>query len=196
LDALEPIKIEITWTPDTTFSFSRRIFPSASRFSEARQDDGFEVLAEIPRLPTSSDASLEDDVTTVMMRHIPHSVTQAYLLQVLDDSGFQNLYDFAHLRSDLRSRYDGNRGMAFVNFTSPRVARSFFARFHGHKKIGDHSVPNQVLEVLPAKLQGFRCNAEQHVVGFQASQKTRKLKPVFLPKSPSDAEFLRSLAGR
>ncbi|CAK0893398.1 unnamed protein product [Prorocentrum cordatum] len=136
-------------------------------------------------------------VTTVMLRHVPEAVTQEGLLLELDRAGFALEYDFVHLRSDLRSRFSSDRGMAFVNFLTPQVAGAFSEAFHGAREVGGHALEAGCLEVLPAKIQGFALNAAQHYPSASAARRGfQRARPVFLPKTADAHAQLRSLMRR
>ncbi|CAK0803499.1 unnamed protein product [Prorocentrum cordatum] len=133
--------------------------------------------------------------TTVMLRHVPEAVTQESLILELDKAGFALEYDFVHLRSDLRSRFSSDRGMAFVNFLTPQSAGAFSQAFHGARQVGGHALEAGCLEVLPAKIQGFALNAAQHYPSASAARRGfRRARPVFLPKTADAHAQLWSLA--
>jgi hypothetical protein len=135
--------------------------------------------------------------TTVMLRHVPEAVTQESFILELDKAGFAGMYDFVHLRSDLRSRYNSDRGMAFVNFLTPQVAGAFSQAFHGNREVGGHALETGCcLEVLPAKIQGFALNAVQHCPSANAMRRGfRRARPVFLPKTAGAHAQLEALMG-
>ncbi|CAK0904811.1 unnamed protein product [Prorocentrum cordatum] len=129
-------------------------------------------------------ASAAGGFTTVMLRHVPEAVTQESLMLELDKAGFAFMYDFVHLRSDLRSRFSSDRGMAFVNFLTPQIAGAFSEAFHGACEVGGHALEAGCLEVLPAKIQGFALNAAQHHSSASVAHRgCRRARPVFLPKT-------------
>jgi hypothetical protein len=65
--------------------------------------------------------ALEPGLTTVLVRGLPDSSSAKEVFQHLDDLGFVDLYDYAHLPTDTRTRL--LRGFGFVNFPDPRDAR-------------------------------------------------------------------------
>jgi len=70
--------------------------------------------------------------TTVMLRNLPNNYTRAMVLAMLDDEGFQGLYDFLYLPIDFNSR--ACLGYAFVNLTDPTFVPAFWEAFDGYAK--------------------------------------------------------------
>merc|ERR1712048_1476531 len=64
-----------------------------------------------------------------MLRNIPNDYTRDMLVQLLDEHGFQNLYNFVYLPIDFQSRK--GVGYAFVNLVTPGDAVRCFAHFEG-----------------------------------------------------------------
>jgi len=96
--------------------------------------------------------------TTVMIRYIPTKYTQQQLMREINCAGFLGKYDFFYCPSDLHRH--GNRGFAFINFTTPIHADLYYCAFHGRRF--QHYKSNTPLAVLPADRQGFEANAEQY----------------------------------
>jgi len=104
----------------------------------------------------SRDAPEQTQVTTLMIRNIPTDLTQKLLLQALDDTGFNGLYNFCYLP---RSFSDGlTIGYAFVNFVSVEVASSFIGAWHRQSRLGSSSTS---LSIRPAALQGLEANMKK-----------------------------------
>jgi len=61
--------------------------------------------------------------TTMMIRNIPYKYSVDELAAEIEDSGFQGMFDLVYL--PLLAKSLGNRGFAFVNFTSPTAACEF-----------------------------------------------------------------------
>eukprot|EP00933_Yihiella_yeosuensis_P041074 TRINITY_DN35510_c0_g1_i1.p1 TRINITY_DN35510_c0_g1~~TRINITY_DN35510_c0_g1_i1.p1 ORF type:complete len:361 (-),score=96.96 TRINITY_DN35510_c0_g1_i1:178-1146(-) len=80
----------------------------------------------------ASDAPPEPPVngSTVMLRNIPNRYTQDLLLQLLDEKGFKNKYDFVYLPMDFRNGV--NLGYAFVNTLTHQEALKAIEVFHGY----------------------------------------------------------------
>lgn len=68
--------------------------------------------------------------TTVMLRNMPNNYSRSMLLDLLDAEGFAGQYDFLYLPMDFQSR--ASLGYAFINFTSSRLAESFWHTFDGY----------------------------------------------------------------
>jgi len=96
--------------------------------------------------------------TTVMIRYIPTKYTQQQLMREINCAGFLGKYDFFYCPSDLHRH--GNRGFAFINFTTPENAGLYYNAFHGGRF--QHYKSDAPLVVLPADRQGFEANAEQY----------------------------------
>merc|ERR1719413_62249 len=77
----------------------------------------------------SSPVADQDLRTTLMMRNIPSQYTRADLLDLLDQQGFQGLYDFAYLAIDFKTEL--NHGYAFINFVTVESTNKFRAHFVG-----------------------------------------------------------------
>ncbi|CAK0796927.1 unnamed protein product [Prorocentrum cordatum] len=133
--------------------------------------------------PLKSPSPLDSDMTTAMVRHIPDTVSQDRFMAEVDEAGFEGLYDFLHVRTDLRSRHTAGRGVAFVNFLTPQVASDFYKAFQGRRPLGWHDPSSASLEVLPAKIQGFVANAVQHIPDGLCRGGPRRNRPTFLPKT-------------
>lgn len=67
--------------------------------------------------------------TTVMLRNLPNRYTQYMLLTLLDEHGFERLFDFVYLPMDFRNGV--NLGYAFVNLLSHQDAVNLMKTFHG-----------------------------------------------------------------
>mmetsp|Transcript_123849 Transcript_123849/g.194262 ORF Transcript_123849/g.194262 Transcript_123849/m.194262 type:complete len:156 (+) Transcript_123849:65-532(+) len=67
--------------------------------------------------------------TTVMIRHIACRYSQDQVMDILDDAGLRDKYDFVHLPSNPARQ--ANLGYVFVNFTSPAYVDECKARFDG-----------------------------------------------------------------
>jgi len=67
--------------------------------------------------------------TTVMMKNIPNNYTRDMFLALLDEEGFEGLYDFVYLPCDFNR--DANLGYAFVNMTSAHAVEALWNAFDG-----------------------------------------------------------------
>eukprot|EP00443_Scrippsiella_acuminata_P007921 CAMPEP_0115323580 /NCGR_PEP_ID=MMETSP0270-20121206/82019_1 /TAXON_ID=71861 /ORGANISM="Scrippsiella trochoidea, Strain CCMP3099" /LENGTH=483 /DNA_ID=CAMNT_0002743637 /DNA_START=171 /DNA_END=1620 /DNA_ORIENTATION=+ len=120
--------------------------------------------------------------TTVMMRHIPGKYTQQKLMREINSVGFLGKYDFFYLPMQPQSR--GNRGFAFVNFSTAEDAESFYHTFHGRRL--RHFRSEQAVAVMPADLQGFERNAAHYA-------SIRKMGSRWRPLQNGRALFFRPL---
>ena len=81
--------------------------------------------------------------TTVMLKNLPNNYSRDMFLKMLDDNGFQGLYDFVYLPFDFF--LDANLGYAFVNMVSAKSVDRFRKTFEG---FADWSFPSaKVCEV-------------------------------------------------
>ena len=92
--------------------------------------------------------------TTVMLRKLPLSCTQQALRHLLDENGFESLYDFLYVPQKMLSHM--SFGYAFINFVSVEVVKSFREHFEGLE------YGHQRLQVQWAKVQGLKENVERY----------------------------------
>merc|ERR1712061_709376 len=104
--------------------------------------------------------------TTVIMRNIPGEYARADLLGLIDQQGFNGLYDLVYLPLDFRSEL--NHGYAFINFTTAENAERFRDHFMG---FSDWSVPSERicdvswserLQSIDAIIQRYRDSPMMH----------------------------------
>jgi hypothetical protein len=67
--------------------------------------------------------------TTVVLRNVPSHFSKAELLNILDDAGFSERYDFVYLPTNFRSMTAF--GYAIVNFSDPADAQAALDQFSG-----------------------------------------------------------------
>jgi len=96
----------------------------------------------------------KSDVTTLMIRNIPYSVTEEELTNICNTIGFFQSFDFLYVPP---SRYTKNKftnkGYAFINFLAPQVAAQFLTDLNGSKLPGTTS--DRHVEVRAAVFQGL-----------------------------------------
>lgn len=97
----------------------------------------------------------KEDITTLMVRNLPHNLTQRSLLEELDNSGFEGLYDFVYMPGSFTARR--TNGYAFVNFISPISVAPFMGAWHRSRRFGltEH---DPLLNISPASVQGLKAN--------------------------------------
>eukprot|EP00928_Gymnodinium_smaydae_P086975 TRINITY_DN7134_c0_g2_i1.p1 TRINITY_DN7134_c0_g2~~TRINITY_DN7134_c0_g2_i1.p1 ORF type:complete len:294 (-),score=34.72 TRINITY_DN7134_c0_g2_i1:694-1575(-) len=98
--------------------------------------------------------------TSVMVRHISYRCTRFLFCNQLDNSGFQDLYDYVYV--PVNTVRGTSKGYAFVNFVDDCAAFKFKLRFDG--RLMD-AIPggNRRVEVLPANLQGYAENSAHYI---------------------------------
>mmetsp|Transcript_44212 Transcript_44212/g.130959 ORF Transcript_44212/g.130959 Transcript_44212/m.130959 type:complete len:423 (-) Transcript_44212:38-1306(-) len=79
--------------------------------------------------PPAANQTPPDQLTTVMLRNIPNRYNSGTLIGLLDEHGFQGLYDFVYLPMDFQNGV--NLGYAFVNLPANTDALRFKEVFHG-----------------------------------------------------------------
>ncbi|CAK0800980.1 unnamed protein product [Prorocentrum cordatum] len=104
-------------------------------------------------------SGLEDPgkITTMMVSNLPLRLQRSELMDMLDGSGFDGVYDFCYVPSDFHSGM--NNGHAFINFHDHGTAVRFKEAWHAAAPFRDYS-DSQTLRVVPARIQGLRANAK------------------------------------
>ena len=141
-------------------------------------------------------------LTTAMVRNLPAKYTRRKFVSAINTAGLAGQYDFAYVPMD--SRRHTNRGVGFVNFTTPEAADRFYQLFHdkllpssglggGGKDPrvplpsgglgGGGREPQVPLVVLPADMQGFEQNAVHHL--SVRKEKNADAQPLFLRPLPA-----------
>merc|ERR1719316_342638 len=120
------------------------------------------------------------EVTTLMIRGIPCSLSQERLMLFLDQSGLRGKYDFFYMPRAGRSR--SNLGYAFVNFTDS--ASSALACSMAQGVALDPGRSKKVCTVTAAHIQGLE-ELKRHFRKTAVSRGTRG--PVYLGAGNSQA---------
>eukprot|EP00928_Gymnodinium_smaydae_P075994 TRINITY_DN589_c2_g1_i1.p1 TRINITY_DN589_c2_g1~~TRINITY_DN589_c2_g1_i1.p1 ORF type:complete len:906 (+),score=181.80 TRINITY_DN589_c2_g1_i1:381-2720(+) len=136
-----------------------RVFLQLSQLTEAssRALEVSQARPEHGQVSFSSDGwpkkLLSDGVTTVMIRNLPDTLTQASLMAAMDTTGFRDQYDFAYLPCSFTSQEA--KGFAFVNFQSSTIAQEFAFSWHGTRRFG---LDSKALNISEAAVQGKDAN--------------------------------------
>mmetsp|Transcript_68304 Transcript_68304/g.107599 ORF Transcript_68304/g.107599 Transcript_68304/m.107599 type:complete len:230 (+) Transcript_68304:3-692(+) len=107
---------------------------------------------ESPSLPENK---REDEKrTTILLRNLPASLTQADFVKKLQATRYNGLFDFVHMPMTLKA--DGNFGYAFVNFTDAKVAVDLMRRLQSLE------FDEKEWRGVWSKNQGIRANVEHY----------------------------------
>lgn len=100
----------------------------------------------------NANPELVDNITTLMVRNIPCSISQETLISLLDSNGLMGKYDFVYLpRAGNNTSKSSNLGYAFINLVDHKSAELCAARFNGTAL---HARSLKVCRVTPAEIQG------------------------------------------
>lgn len=148
----------------------------ADKFFLAQGEANMEVLVEVLRnlkraagyvtaSPGHGDSDMEhhnvlaphiaEDVTTLMF-DIPCRFTQQAIMDVINDAGFEDTYDFLYVPFRNRS----NRGYAYVNFMDHKHAVAFAKMFMNHRFTGNSE---KKCIVKAADTQGREANINRNI---------------------------------
>jgi len=140
-DKLDPEVYEPGKYSDDVQSKLDEVIPSSQAQQELTQQAWQPVSAQflavllpvqpLQPLPMVQQAALEhrERRTTVMMKNIPNNYTRNMFLEMLNEEGFEGLYDFVYLPCDFNR--DANLGYAFVNLTRADAVEAFWKTFAG-----------------------------------------------------------------
>lgn len=106
----------------------------------------------------SSTEEPNQDVTTLMIRNLPTSLSQSALIEELDASGFAGLYDFVYMPSVFDT--GEGKGFAFVNLVSVAAAGALVGKWHKSRRFGI-KINDPSLNLSPAAVQGFAANVKK-----------------------------------
>eukprot|EP00928_Gymnodinium_smaydae_P049902 TRINITY_DN3350_c0_g8_i1.p1 TRINITY_DN3350_c0_g8~~TRINITY_DN3350_c0_g8_i1.p1 ORF type:complete len:162 (-),score=24.25 TRINITY_DN3350_c0_g8_i1:126-611(-) len=109
-------------------------------------------LAHSSRPPALTASSSE---VTMMLKHIPCSVTDELVTSILNERGFEGLFDYVHVPM---RRNSSNLGFCFVNFMKEEDALRFQDEFAGFKFPGSNSYKQ--CHVTLAHVQGREANIQ------------------------------------
>ncbi|KAF4680545.1 hypothetical protein FOZ60_013276 [Perkinsus olseni] len=105
-----------------------------------------------------------------------HDIDDSELIQEVTATGFGGTFDFFYLPMDHSTR--ANFGYCFINFTTPAVASLFTHVFSGKQL--KMSTSRKIIEIVPAKLQGFDANLLHYSKKAVSSDSEEEFRPLFL----------------
>jgi len=127
---------------------------------------------KLPSISTGNAISSSEPITTLMIQNLMSEVQQQEVLEELNRSGFENLYDFCYLPCDFSKKVAMGLGFAFVNFVSEGAALMFMSEWHGSRRFG----LEVALSICPASVQGYQENVNKWSV-----KALRRRNPNFRP---------------
>jgi len=101
-------------------------------------------------------ATGNQQLTTVLVRNVPHGVAREEVLLAVNTRGFEGAYDLLYLPMDFRTHE--NKGYCFLNLVSEELARSFMGAFNGFSEWPMRS--RRVCTVEWSVTQGFNLIAD------------------------------------
>merc|ERR1719507_2752259 len=137
-----------------------------------------ETLTE-PETPTPRAGNLEESFTTLMIRNLPHDLTQLDLIAELDENGFEQAYDFLYMPSNFCS--GRGKGYAFINFTQQEAAQRFVSEWHKGVRFGA-ARDRGGLSISAAAVQGREANIKKWDVPRMRRVKNPNFRPLIAVK--------------
>jgi hypothetical protein len=119
--------------------------------------------------------SMDQHMTTIMIRNIPRKCTQRMLMVDVVAGGYESVVDFVYLPTDISS--GRNLGYAFINFIHPHYAKCFRESFH-KKHLTSMRGSRAGLSVSYAVIQGLEANLENVL---KSASVNRIRNPEYLP---------------
>jgi len=171
-----------------------------SDVSTTTETDGCQSCCETltePGTPTTCPRTLKEEFTTLMIRNLPHDITQMDLLAELHENGFEGAYDFLYMPANFCS--GRGKGYAFINFTRKSTARRFVSEWHKGLRFGAGQ-NHRGLSISAAAVQGREANIKKWDIPRMRRVKNPNFRPliavkpaesgpcVFVPSSLVDSE--------
>ncbi|KAF4729434.1 hypothetical protein FOZ62_024893 [Perkinsus olseni] len=154
----------------------RKLRPQSKKPRPSPDERKPDMDSRSPPLAHSPEVCAQKEVTTLMMRHIPNRYSQSELIEEVTAAGFGGTFDFFYLPMDHSTR--ANFGYCFINFTTPAVA-SLFTHVLSGKQL-KMSTSRKIIEIVPAKLQGFDANLLHYSKKAVSSDSEEEFRPLFL----------------
>jgi len=170
-------------------------FVAVPFFPAGEQEKGVKKSKCRGRPQSSREELLDENKTTIMMRHLPNNYTREMVVQLLNDHNFKGKYDFVYLPYDFSRDFSNpaNYGYAFINFVSNEEARRAWSEFSKF----DHwisSASKKVCDVDWSPLQG----KDEHVKRYRDSSVMHHevpdcYKPAIYDQNGNQMQFPKSL---
>ncbi|CAE7038686.1 ML5 [Symbiodinium natans] len=131
---------------------------------------------------SAQSTTLSIDVTTMMIKGVPKRMTRNDLMQELNISGFQQLYDFCYLPQDVDSQQ--HKGYGFVNFVHTWTAQLFRSAW-AKRMLTTSSGRSKPVDIVQSSVQGLRANMNKWCGPRTHSIRDPAQKPFLSPLSPT-----------
>jgi len=164
-----PEEQELSFSTGSSESFTTTESEGPQSFCEALTERGTPTLRQ----------TIDEEFTTLMIRNLPHNLTQMDVIAELDESGFEGTYDFFYMPSNFGS--GRGKGYAFVNFTQQEVARRFVNEWHRGVRFGVGRVRGG-LSISAASVQGREANVTKWDVPRMRRVKNPNYRPLIAVK--------------
>jgi hypothetical protein len=159
------------WVHKTPVQSHAKMQQLTESSTEVKSNEKKKDSAAASKQPVLNSSGSARAVSTLMLRNIPVSLSNARLEQEIQDSGFDGAYDFIHCPRDINK--GSGAGYAFVNFISPDLASKFALAWHATNRFGEPTAIN----VSAAQQQGLEANLKK----WSGSRLTRLKNPGLRP---------------
>jgi hypothetical protein len=96
--------------------------------------------------------------TTVMMRNLPNDYTRNMVLELLNNAGYKEKFDFIYLPIDFQRK--AGLGYAFINFVDSEAATEFQKEYTGFR--GWSVTSDKICEVTWSDVQGLQTHIDRY----------------------------------
>jgi len=125
--------------------------------------EGIQSPAEAPPAGFAMLAVCVERVTTLVIRGLPKETTREALMDTLDESGFQNLYDYVYVPK--KGIDKDKKRYVLVNFVSSSDAASLTKKWQSRTQRLAPGEKMTTLRIEPAREQGLKANLASSAEG-------------------------------